>query len=109
MTSSESRLSFEARPYVGARNSPWNQRPVFSDFIGSTSATSFWCTCSHTEHSNVHRSKPGTPKLMRVSIKSDRHFTRIWNSGHDARLGSGGSATLSVTGRGRDGAVIGPL
>ena len=74
MTSSESRLSFEARPYVGARNSPWNQRPVFSDFIGSTSATSFWCTCSHTEHSNVHRSKPGTPKLMRVSIKSDRHF-----------------------------------
>ena len=74
MTSSESRLSFETRPYVGARNSPWNQRPVFSDFIGSTSATSFWCTCSHTEHSNVHRSKPGTPKLMRVSIKSDRHF-----------------------------------
>ncbi len=74
MTSSESGLSFEARPYVGARNSRWSQRPVFSDFIGSTSATSFWCTCSHTEHSNVHRSKPDTPKLMRVSIKSDRHF-----------------------------------
>ena len=35
--------------------------------------------------------------------------TKIWNSGHVARLGSGGSATLSVTGRGRDGAVIGPL
>jgi hypothetical protein len=74
MTSSESRLSFEPRPYVGARNPTWSQRPVFSDFIGSTSATSFWCTCSHTEHSNVHRSKPDTPKLMRVSIKSDRHF-----------------------------------
>jgi hypothetical protein len=74
MTPSESRLSFEARRYVGARNSPWNQRPVFSDFIGSTSATSFCCTCSQTEHSNVQSSKPDTPKLMRVSIRSDRHF-----------------------------------
>jgi hypothetical protein len=26
-------------PYVGARNSPWNQRAVSLDFIGSTSAT----------------------------------------------------------------------
>ena len=42
MMSSGSRLSFEARPYVGAHNSPWSQRPVFSDFIGSTSATNVW-------------------------------------------------------------------
>ena len=61
--------------YVGARNSPWSQPRVWSDFIGSASATSVLCTYSHAGHSKVRNSKPDTAKLMRVSIiRSAWHF-----------------------------------
>ena len=64
--------TFEAA-YVGARNSPWSQPRVWSDFIGST--TSVLCTYSHAGHLKVRNSKPDTAKLMRVSIiRSAWHF-----------------------------------
>src|ERR1700730_13436118 len=81
-----------ARPYVGARNSPWNQPVVSRDFHQIV----------------VELIDPG---VMRASIVLVRHFGQGGPLNcHEACLGSGGSTTVSVIGRcrlrGGDGTIV---
>ena len=63
------------RTYVGARNSPWNQRAVSWDFIGSTSTPACSGTRSQTGHSNIRMSKSQEgPGVIRASNIIALHF-----------------------------------